>query len=243
VIDPIFAHPRLAQIYDVLEEKRRDLDLYLALVDEVGGRSVLDIGCGTGTFACMLAHRGIDVIGVDPAAASLDVARSKPGADAISWVLSEASALPPWQVDVVTMTGNVAQVFVTDEAWRATLRAAHASLRSGGWLLFEARDPTRRAWREWTRDHTYRRVDLPEVGAVETWVELTEVNLPLVSFRWTFVFAEDGLTLSSDSTLRFRGRAQLTRSLEREGFAVVDVLDAPDRKGLEHVFVARAGEK
>jgi 2-polyprenyl-3-methyl-5-hydroxy-6-metoxy-1,4-benzoquinol methylase len=34
-----------------------------------GARSVLDVGCGTGSFACMLAQRGIEVVGVDPAAA------------------------------------------------------------------------------------------------------------------------------------------------------------------------------
>jgi len=42
---------------------------------------VLDIGCGTGTFACLLGARGIEVVVVDPAGASLDVARAKPGAD------------------------------------------------------------------------------------------------------------------------------------------------------------------
>jgi 2-polyprenyl-3-methyl-5-hydroxy-6-metoxy-1,4-benzoquinol methylase len=40
---------------------------------------VLDIGCGTGTFALMLAKRGLEVTGVDPAEASLDVARTKTG--------------------------------------------------------------------------------------------------------------------------------------------------------------------
>jgi ubiquinone/menaquinone biosynthesis C-methylase UbiE len=243
VPDRIFTDPRLAEIYDLLDGDRHDLDLYVALVEEVGAQSVLDIGCGTGTFACLLAGRGVEVIGVDPAAASLQVARRKAGADAVKWVVGDAAALPALGVDAVTMTGNVAQVFTTDAAWGSTLRAARSSLRAGGSLLFEARDPARRAWQAWTRDSTFRRVDLPGAGQLETWVELTEVALPLVSFRWTFVFTCDGLTLTSDSTLRFRTRSELIETLEQTGFVVMDVRDAPDRPGLEFIFIAKTTEQ
>ncbi len=94
---------------------------------------MLDVGCGTGCLAVLLAQRGLEVVGLDPASASLDVARRKPGADRVRWVLGDAlSALPPLEVDAVTMTGNVAQVFLDDLDWRAVLEASFASLRSGG---------------------------------------------------------------------------------------------------------------
>ncbi len=54
------------------------------MVEEFGARSVSDLGCGTGTFALMRAERGVKVIGVNPAGASLDVARAKPGADRVT---------------------------------------------------------------------------------------------------------------------------------------------------------------
>ena len=75
VSDAIFEDPRLAEVYDPLDPDRSDLDVYAAMVDEFGAQRVLDIGCGTGTFALLLADRGIDVVGLDPAARSLDVAR------------------------------------------------------------------------------------------------------------------------------------------------------------------------
>jgi ubiquinone/menaquinone biosynthesis C-methylase UbiE len=49
--DAIFARPRLAAIYDALEAERNDLEAYVAIAQELGARRVLDIGCGTGTFA------------------------------------------------------------------------------------------------------------------------------------------------------------------------------------------------
>jgi SAM-dependent methyltransferase len=238
VPDPIFDSPRLAEIYDPLDPDRSDLDVYAALADELGARSVLDVGCGTGTFACLLAGRGFDVTAVDPAAASLAVARRKPGADRVRWLDGDATTLPALQVDLATMTANVAQVFVTDWAWSATLAGARAAVRPGGHLVFEVRDPAREAWREWTREATWQRADLPDVGLVETWIELTDVAPPLVSFRTTFVFASDGTTLTSDSMLRFRSREEVTASLAAAGFVVAEVRDAPDRPGKELVFLA-----
>jgi hypothetical protein len=141
------------------------------------------------------------------------------------------------------MTANVAQHITGPRAWRQTLRAAHAALRPGGHLVFETRDPARRAWEEWNRASSYAVTDIPGVGAVESWVDVIEVNGPLVSFRWTYVFAADGRTLTSDSTLRFRERHEVETDLAAEGYAVDDVRDAPDRPGREFVFLARRPER
>lgn len=237
--DAIFDHPRLARVYDPLDPDRSDLAAYLSLAEETGARSVLDVGCGTGTFACLLVAAGIEVVAVDPAAASLDVAWGKPGADGVRWIHGDATTLPELQVDLAVMTANVAQVFLTDDDWHATLAGVHAALRPAGWLAFETRDPERRAWERWTRQDSYLRTDIPGVGVVESWEELTEVAEPLVSFRSWTVFASDGEALASDSTLRFRSRTEVADSLQRCGFDLVEVRDAPDRPGREFVFIAR----
>jgi SAM-dependent methyltransferase len=236
--DAIFEERRLAELYDPLEPDRADLLAYIALTHTLGSRSVLDLGCGTGTFACMLAERGMEVTGVDPAAASLDVARVKPFGDQVRWIEGMATSLPPLHADLVTMTGNVAQVFLTDEEWDSTLRAARSALRPGGYLVFEVRDPAREGWKEWTRELTLKRVHLPDVGTIETWVDLVDVSPPFVSFRWTFVFETEGTVRTSDSILRFRERAELSESLRQTGFEVEDIRDAPDRPGRELVFIA-----
>lgn len=240
--DDAFTVPRLAQIYDVLEAKRDDLDHYLAIAAELGARRVLDVGCGTGTFACLLADRGVEVVGVDPAAASLDLARAKPGAQRVRWLHGDATSLPELRVDLATMTANVAQVFLGDEEWSATLRGIHAALRPGGHLVFEVRDPARQAWLDWNRASSYLSLDVPGAGTVETWLDLTEVDGEYVSYRRTCIFAADGTTLTSDSTRRFRSRAEIEGSLRRAGYALAEVRGAPDRPGREWVFVARKPE-
>lgn len=237
--DDGFEVPRLAELYDVLDPDRSDLDAYVAIADELGARSVLDVGCGTGVFALLLAAHCLDVVGVDPARASVDLARAKPGADAVRWLDGDATTLPPLQVDLATMTANVAQVFVTEEDWATTLEGVRGAVRPGGHLVFETRVPEVEAWRGWTREATYEATDVPGVGLVETWVEVTGVVGELVTFRASYVFASDGAVLTSDSTLRFRDRATVERSLDRAGFDVVDVREAPDRPGREMVFVAR----
>ncbi len=237
--DALFEEPRLARVYDPLDPDRDDLVVYAAIVAEFGACSVLDIGCGTGTFACLLAGRGVDVIAADPAAASLEVARAKPGAERVRWLRCDAACLPPLQVELATMTGNVAQVFLTDAEWDAALRRAHAALRPGGRLVFETRDPAARAWREWNRAGSLSRARVPGVGAVQSWAEVTDIRGDLVSFQSIFVFEADGAVLTSETTLRFRRRDEVADSLMAAGFIVEDLRDAPDRPGRELVFVAR----
>jgi SAM-dependent methyltransferase len=241
MVDAIFTHPRLAAMYDELDDDRSDLDVYLSITRELGSRRMLDIGCGTGTFALLLAGEGLEVTGVDPAEASLDIARAKPGAERVRWIHGDATALPPLELDLATMTGNVAQAILDEAVWSSTLRAVHDALRPGAYLVFETRDPAYEAWRGWTRDASYEFSEIDGVGPVENWAELTAVELPLVTFRWTFVFP-DGDVVTSDSTLRFRERDEVHADLTLHGYVVDDVRDAPDRPGRELVFVARRPE-
>ncbi|WP_243299962.1 class I SAM-dependent methyltransferase [Bacillus litorisediminis] len=237
--DEIFENPRLAEIYDPFDPDRSDLDAYESMVTEFGANTVLDIGCGTGTFACRLASRGIEVIGLDPAEASLNVAKTKKWSDRVRWIQGSAQDLPPLKVDLVTMTANVAQVFLNDEEWKEILLAIRDVLRPGGRLVFETRKPKSQAWLKWNRENTYKRIDIPNCGVVEGWVDVTDVQDSLVSFRWTYVFESDGSIITSDSTLRFRSLKEITESLMDVGLSVEDVREAPDRPGQEYVFIAR----
>ncbi|GAA3076008.1 MULTISPECIES: class I SAM-dependent methyltransferase [Actinomycetes] len=256
--DALFADPRLAAVYDALDPDRGDLDEYEAAVAALEAQRVLDIGCGTGVLARRLAHRGMQVIGLDPAAASIAVARSRPGAERVQWVTGtvaalEAADLPAevvamLPVDAVTMSANVAQVFTDDAEWSAVLAAAHRAMPPGGLLVFEARRREARAWESWTPEQSRTRADVPGVGAVERWVEVVDVvgDGELVTFDQPTVFLDektgapldDGTRWESRSTLRFRTREEIEGSLETAGFTV-DVLDLAYAPGCGWLYLAR----
>jgi ubiquinone/menaquinone biosynthesis C-methylase UbiE len=239
VQDAIFAEPRLARIYDLWTGDRVDLPHYLAIATELGARSVLDVGCGTGKWACILAERGFEVVGLDPAAASLDVARAKPGGQRVRWIHGDVTSLPALAVDLATMTGNVSNVFLTQQEWLATLGGVHAALRPGGYLVFESVDPADQPWLNWNRETTYVRRESPDAGVFESWTQVTRVDGDLVSIRRTYVFAADGKTLTSEGIRRYPPRAVIEESLISAGYELADVRGAPDRPGRELVFIAR----
>jgi ubiquinone/menaquinone biosynthesis C-methylase UbiE len=91
-------------LYDRLNSWGQSDDFYLALV--MDARSVLDVGCGTGTIlhrARQIGHSG-RLCGVDPDEAMLARARSR--AD-IAWHANTAASLT-WntEFDLAIMTGH-----------------------------------------------------------------------------------------------------------------------------------------
>ena len=88
------------------------------LAEPLAGRSVLDVGCGTGNAALLAAARGAVVTGVDPAGRLLEVARDRAARQAldVTFVQGDAAAIPvPDQsADVVVSVFGV--IFAPDSA-------------------------------------------------------------------------------------------------------------------------------
>jgi SAM-dependent methyltransferase len=227
-LDAHYVDPRLVALYDLENPRGDDTDYWLSLAADVAARTIVDVGCGTGLLTCALAVDGRVVSGVDPSTAMLEVARRRPGADRVRWVVGDATALTdpaliaPGTADLVVMTGNVAQVFLGDEDWGAALHAAHTALRPGGRVAFESRNPEDRAWERWDPERTAGRVVGPD-GPVRSWLEVLAVADARVRFRAHNVFEATGEDVVSDSELRFRSAAELRGSLHAAGFEVEHV--------------------
>lgn len=163
-----------------------------------------------------------------------------PPESAIRWIEGDATYLPTLGADLAVMTGNVAQVFTTDESWQVTLTAIRGALRTGGHLVFEARRPSAQGWKDWEDpEGTEHSLHVPGTGEVHVRQTRLDVDLPLVTFAHEYRFP-DGTMLDSSSTLRFREESELRLAALLAGFEVVEVREAPDRPGREHVVIARA---
>jgi SAM-dependent methyltransferase len=95
--------------------------------------SVLDAGCGTGRVGRELAHRGLDVAGVDIDADMLATARRK--APDVAWHLADLSEIDLDRTfDAVVMAGNV-MIFLAPGAEAAVVANMARHLNDGGVLI------------------------------------------------------------------------------------------------------------
>ena len=224
-----FRHPRLVEVYDATCIWSREDDFFVSVVGQTPAARVLDLGCGTGRLTLALASAGHLVTGVDPARASLDAARAKPGAERVTWVEGTARSLPTADFDVATMTAHVAQFLVADEEWRATLRDLCRCVVPGGRLIFDSRDPSAREWERWNPRDSRETVGLADGSTVETWVDVTSVEDSTVTFDQHYVFA-DGKPYVSTAAMRFRGAEELEGAVTRAGFVVEHIYGGWNRE-------------
>ncbi|MFF2622656.1 class I SAM-dependent methyltransferase [Oerskovia jenensis] len=217
-----FREARLVEVYDAQNTWGPDDDYFLARASEGPGPRVLDLGCGTGRLTVALAAAGRAVTGIDPAGASLDAARRRPGGEAVTWVHGTSADAPAGAFDVTLMTSHVAQFFVADDEWAGVLADVRAALVPGGILVFDTRDPRDRAWEAWHTPDERDPVLLGDGRVVQTWCEITGERDGVVDFTLGYEMPE-GDELLSTATLRFRPEDEVRASVEAAGFVVEQV--------------------
>ena len=103
------------------------------LVQRFAPASVLDAGCGTGRVGRELAHRGLDVVGVDIDPEMLGTARRKaPSGD---WHVADLATVDLSRAfDAIVMAGNV-MIFLTPGTESAVVANMARHLEPGGVLI------------------------------------------------------------------------------------------------------------
>ncbi|TMJ43329.1 MAG: class I SAM-dependent methyltransferase [Alphaproteobacteria bacterium] len=139
-----YVDPRLAAVYDHLNPPGKEDGFYAALAGAPPS-IILDMGCGTGRFACQLAKLEHRVTGADPAGAMLGIARGREGGERVTWVETDAAGLHlATRFDLIIMTGHAFQTLLSDTEIHAALQAFAGHLGPCGKLAFETRNPLAR---------------------------------------------------------------------------------------------------
>jgi SAM-dependent methyltransferase len=219
--DEVFEDPFFASLYDHFNAWDVCDDFYLELTLQSGG-SVLDLGCGTGLLACRLAQEGLAVTGADPAGGMLQVARSREGAERVSWIKAAGQTLRlPHRFDLIYMTGHAFQALLTDDDAIAVLRTAHDHLTEDGRFAFESRNPARKAWLSWTPDKR-RVVTTADHGRIEEFFDTAaDPTTGLVDIAHHYRFLDADKTIVGHSRIRFVDLDHLTRLLAAANLAPV----------------------
>ena len=135
VLDPIafgrYTRPKL--------RRRFSKEYRFHLLGDLQGRTLLDVGCGDGLNAVMMARMGARVTGVDVSPGALDLARRRAEvngvADRVRFLCApiEQAALPPREFDIVWGDGILHHVLDDlDAVVRCLVRCA----KPGGLILF-----------------------------------------------------------------------------------------------------------
>lgn len=112
----------------------------ISMLGDVAGRTVLDVGCGSGLLAEHLASAGANVIGLDGSDAMLQLARARLGAkgqlrlhdlhEPLTWLANGS-------IDIVV--ASLVMHYIKD--WRPALGEFRRVLRPGGRLVMSTHHP------------------------------------------------------------------------------------------------------
>jgi len=248
-----------ARYYDAFYDKKdyaAEVDYVLGLLQRYApnARSILDLGCGTGRHARLMADRGVRVVGVDRSAQMLRQAqilwRSAPPQiqNILSFRLGDISKLRlDAEFDAAVALFHVMSYQISDQALDDTISRVKAHLHGDGIFIFDCwygpgvlRDPpTIRFRRINGQGEQLLRIAEPTV--------LGENNVVNVNYKFIVTDPKSGSQekFSEMHRMRYFFKPEIISLLTKHGFQLEECLewmtsDAPGDKTWNAVFLARS---
>lgn len=210
-------------VYDQINGWAKDDDFFVSLLEKLNAKNLADLGCGTGRLTTCFSQMGFHTTGIDPNTEAIEQAKLKEYADQVNWIVGDSTNLLASAYDVVIMTANVAQVFLTDEIWNQTISDVYRSLNNGGYFIFDTRNPLVKVWEEWEKDDTPdTATDLESGDSLEIITEYEGLTGEVYTFYESVRNTRTGQMLAHvKMKLRFRTYEALVESLKGAGFSQI----------------------
>ena len=168
-------------------------------------------------LAVSIAREVSPVVGVDPAAGMLQVARGRAGAERVEWIAADGRTLDLGRhFRLIYLTGHAFQVFLTDDDALAMLSAAARQLLPDGLLAFDTRNPAAKAWLDWTPAESAEIAEVPGLGRIEESIDTTfdeETGVASITHRHRFL--DRGTEQTGRSRIRFIDKDRLATLIAR----------------------------
>jgi len=219
-----------ASAYDKLyhdKDYKRECDFLEAIFCRYSRkvRTILDLGCGTGGHAIILAHRGYKVVGVDRSIAMLSIAREKANKEGLSIEFRQGDITNlklARTFDVVISMFAVMGYQISNNALAAACSTARRHLVSNGLFIFDV----------WNGTAVLMNKPTPrfkEVAGPERIIRFT--NPVLNTFNCTvdvkfklLKFLKDGVVIETNEShrMRYLFPQEIAYFLEVAGFDKID---------------------
>lgn len=227
-----FGYKRLAKFYDSIYAKKNyaaEAQFVRELLESRGAKTVLDIGCGTGTHLARLEEYGFECTGIDINREMLDVARRKVKAGLIQADMRSFGLKKKYDA-VICMYATFNHNLRPEDA-RKTLFCFRNHLNSEGTALIDLHNPSGSGKKVDKADGIER--ELEWQFDKETRIEKSKV-----------VFRVGGETIEDSHTFRIYSIEEMKELLKQTGFQKISVYEGygfkeaePSSKNLEVVGI------
>lgn len=190
-------------------------------------KTVLDLGCGTGTMSVLLKKKGFDVTGIDISADMLAEASSKAFDEGLDIVFSQQdmkSFEAPFAFDVIISLCDCINYITDPEELGLVFESCRKNLAAGGLFIFDIN--SRHKLRNILGDGSFCSTDERSAFTCENFYD-DEDNICRYYVN-LFIEDEDGRYSRYEELHRERGytEEEIRELLEKSGFKVYETADA-----------------
>jgi SAM-dependent methyltransferase len=232
--DPPYS--RYSRHYDQIGQSLfglRSLEVVLGLLTANGAAiaSAIDLACGTGSVAMVLAEAGVRAVGLDRSPEMIALARAEAERRGLSitWITGDMTAFTLAEpVDLCTCFYDAVNYLPDEESLRAFIECARQALNPGGFLAFDIN--TLRKLRDHWSDSVIVAEDNDEALLLyRSWFDESRQSSPLMVTG--FERRDDGSwdRFDEEHIEYVFAVDSITQMLNRSGFEPVQILDWGER--------------